>query len=108
MLCWQLSLIQWFFNSFTNILLWMFRQTFVTVLLTAVICFLCMTNLFGLFVWITGQRNPDCIGGFDAGYENYVDAFQLSWTTFTTVVCRRTRERCIELFLSLYIRGLTL
>lgn len=76
-------------NSVVNFFLWIFRQTFVVVILTAMIGFLSLTMLFALFIWIAGVYNPECVGGVDFetnGNNYFTDAFILSWTTFATVV----------------------
>lgn len=71
-----------------NFFLWIFRQTFVAVIITAMVGFLFLTMLFALFIWIAGVYNPECVGGVDFatnGNNYFTDAFILSWTTFATV-----------------------
>lgn len=68
---------------------WSFRSPFVAVFGTAAIGWFALTISFALVFWVLGTIQPECIGGVD--YKNissgakFVDAYQMSWTTFSTV-----------------------
>lgn len=64
---------------------WAFRSTFAAVFLSAACMFLGLTLMFALILWILGRDDPVCIGGVDFESDYFVDAFGLSWTTFSTV-----------------------
>lgn len=56
--------------------------------MTAAAGFFILTLLFAVFIWISGLRQPECIGGVSGGHSSsdfFSDAFILSWTTFSTV-----------------------
>jgi hypothetical protein len=77
------------FRSVVNFFRWIFRQSFIVVVLTAMGGFLFVTMSFALFIWIAGSYEPECVGGVDFsknGDNYFTDAFILSWTTFATVV----------------------
>lgn len=64
---------------------WSFRASFAAVFLSAALGFLGATMLFAFMIWRIGVRHPDCIGGVDFENDYFMDAFALSWTTFSTV-----------------------
>jgi len=70
-------------------LYWTFRKHLLVVLLSALCSFYICTGIFGLLIFILGQSKPQCIhvNGVDFGdtRTQIVDAFALSWTTFSTV-----------------------
>jgi hypothetical protein len=68
---------------------WSFRSSFVVVFGSAAAAWLSMTTAFAVLIWIIGQVTPQCIGGvdFQTSPAGFLDAYQLSWTTFATVVC---------------------
>jgi hypothetical protein len=73
---------------------WIFRQSFTVVFLTAFIGFFSCTLTFAFWIWVSGFDQPQCIGGTSYGdnesnTEDFMDAFVLSWTTFSTVVSMR-------------------
>jgi hypothetical protein len=48
--------------------------------------------MFAAWIWALGRKEPGCIGGVDFETDtSYVDAFILSWTTFSTVVRQSKR-----------------
>ena len=55
---------------------------------TAAIGWLGLIFIFAFFYWIIGSIQGHCIGGvvFENSTAPFVDAYQLSWTTFSTVV----------------------
>ena len=67
---------------------WSFRSPFLIVFGSAAIGFLCMTFLFALLIYLLGILWPYCVGGvdFETDRAPFMDAYQLSWTTFSTVV----------------------
>lgn len=78
----------------TQYLFWAFRSSFMAVLLSSAVWFFMLTAIFTLLIFIIGIRNPVCIsvGGEDFGedkgiWKKAMDAYALSWTTFSTVVC---------------------
>lgn len=67
----------------------------MTVLLSLAVEFFVLTIVFALVMFIIGSLKPNCIhvnskdfgGAGDAGFwEKFLDAYALSWTTFSTVV----------------------
>ena len=72
-------------NMVMKYLHWSFRRSFTAVFLSAAFCFLSLTMLFAVAIWAIGLRHPTCIGGVDPGEANFMDAYELSWTTFSTV-----------------------
>ena len=68
-----------------NYLRWSFRSSFAAVFLSAALSFLGFTMLFAFLIWRIGHRHPQCIGGVDFENDYFMDAFALSWTTFSTV-----------------------
>ena len=72
---------------------WAFRQSFAFVFLSAALVFLTLTLLFAIPIYGISRKHPTCIGGVipdDEGYNGeqrgtFIDAWELSWTTFTTV-----------------------
>jgi hypothetical protein len=73
---------------------WSFRRSFLAVFLSAAVCFLFLTFLFAIPLYLISRRHPTCIGGPDSGSDSYdghdsggsfIDAYELSWTTFSTV-----------------------
>jgi hypothetical protein len=70
-------------------LFWAFRSSFVKVLLSAALWFYVWTLTFAILIYLIGMRSPDCINvnGVDFGEDtaNFMDAYGLSWTTFSTV-----------------------
>eukprot|EP00977_Amphora_coffeiformis_P011452 scaffold2767_cov177-Amphora_coffeaeformis.AAC.26 len=80
-LCFGLSLN----NIVLNYLRWSFRASFAAVFLSAALGFLGATMIFAFLIWRIGVRHPQCIGGVDFETDYFMDAFALSWTTFSTV-----------------------
>jgi len=76
--------------GFVNKLLyWSFRKNLVLVCMLAAFFFFAWTFFFALLLYLIGHRNPKCIHvngkDFDETTAKFMDAFALSWTTFTTV-----------------------
>ena len=69
---------------------WAFRSSFMAVILSAMAAFFSLTLFFGLIIMGIGLNKPDCIhvNGKDFGTTGatFLDAYALSWTTFSTVV----------------------
>lgn len=70
---------------------WMFRVNFVFLFALCCAVFFALTILFAGFITLAGRIDANCvqIGGEPFGYNAaaFADAFALSWTTFSTVVC---------------------
>jgi hypothetical protein len=68
---------------------WAFRSSFFSVFLSAALAFFSLTLLFATFMHISGVRSPECIHVNGVDYlqntTNFMDAYALSWTTFSTV-----------------------
>lgn len=74
-------------------LFWAFRSSFVSLLLSAAFWFFLWTMFFATIFFALGKHNPSCIyvAGKEFGSEGsaaFMDAYSLSWTTFSTVVSR--------------------
>jgi len=85
------------FNRYAHIvrdyLYWCFRKSFMGVLISESFIFLVWCWLFAVLYYFLGRLNPECIRGpneinFEEGDMGLVDAFTLSWSTFSTVVCK--------------------
>lgn len=68
-----------------NFLHWVFRNSFLNFILLACVTFLAINFLFAFIIYGFGMKDAYCIGGVDFTSDRYVDAFLLSWTTFSTV-----------------------
>ena len=70
-------------------LYWTFRKNFFVVLLSAACSFYLFTLAFAVCIYLIGKSNHNCIhvNGVNFGETKtpFVDAFALSWTTFSTV-----------------------
>eukprot|EP00523_Entomoneis_sp_CCMP467_P008674 CAMPEP_0168725594 /NCGR_PEP_ID=MMETSP0724-20121128/4235_1 /TAXON_ID=265536 /ORGANISM="Amphiprora sp., Strain CCMP467" /LENGTH=851 /DNA_ID=CAMNT_0008772385 /DNA_START=178 /DNA_END=2730 /DNA_ORIENTATION=- len=64
---------------------WCFRSSFAAVFLSLWFAFLSWSFLFAVVLWFLGRQEPTCIGGVDYESDYFVDAWALSWTTFSTV-----------------------
>jgi hypothetical protein len=76
--------------SIVQYLNWAFRSSFLAVVLSATAAFFVFTIFFALIILGIGLYRPDCVhvNGQDFGTTgaNFLDAYALSWTTFSTVV----------------------
>jgi len=70
-------------------LYWTFRKNFFVVLMSAACSFYLFTVSFAILIYLLGKIYPKCIhvNGVDFGETKtrFIDAFALSWTTFSTV-----------------------
>ena len=70
---------------------WMFRVNFVFLFALSCLVFFALTLIFAGFIMAAGRIDAKCvqIGGEPIGVSSaaFADAFALSWTTFSTVVC---------------------
>lgn len=87
----DLSLFRHRFNLLREYLYWCLRSSFLAVLMTETCLFLTWTWLFAAAYYILVQFNPECITGpgglnFEESNMGFIDAFTLSWTTFSTTV----------------------
>jgi hypothetical protein len=71
---------------------WAFRHSFSAVTLSAALGFMIITLVFAFIIWAIGMFRPTCINGIDPDSNYFTDAFQLSWTTFATVVSNRRKR----------------
>jgi hypothetical protein len=71
----------------TSYLFWAFRSSFVAVLVSAAVWFGWITFSFGGVLFFLAKLYPSCmaVAGEDFSGQ-FMDAYSLSWTTFTTVV----------------------
>jgi hypothetical protein len=73
-------------SAVTNYLTWTFRASFMEVTLALFIFFMALIIIFALVIYWVGSHQPECIA---VGPDNFVpvfaDAYQLSWTTLSTV-----------------------
>ena len=71
---------------------WMFRVNFFFLFLVSCIVFFALTIFFAAFIIAAGRMDSQCVrvGGeeFESTGAAFADAFALSWTTFSTVVCQ--------------------
>ena len=69
---------------------WAFRSSFSAVFCSGALAFFSLTLLFAVLIYLSGINKPSCIhvNGVDFGTTgaNFMDAYALSWTTFSTVV----------------------
>lgn len=70
---------------------WTFRSSFPAVLLSAACGWFTFITIFAVGIWAIGLRRPTCIGipSDEDGKRpplEFIDSFELSWTTFSTVV----------------------
>ena len=72
---------------------WTFRSSFLSVFFSAAVAFFSLTLLFSILIYLSGLNQPDCINvngvAFGENSTNFMDAYALSWTTFSTVVSLR-------------------
>ena len=71
---------------------WTFTASFTSVFLSFLLIFSAFNITFGGLLMLAGNAEPNCImmAGEPFGstpQTKFSDAFALSWTTFTTVVC---------------------
>ena len=70
-------------------LYWTFRKNFFVVLMAAACSFYLFTVLFAVCIYLFGRENHECITvngvNFGETKSQFMDAFALSWTTFSTV-----------------------
>lgn len=77
----------------TTYLNWTFRASFFKVIFSAAIGFYTLTLTFALLIFWSGTNHPDCVHvngqnfGDSGRGDRFGDAYALSWTTFSTVVC---------------------
>lgn len=92
---------------------WAFRSSFTAVILSATAAFFMLTILFALVIIGMGMRRPDCIyvNGEDFSKGGaFLDAYALSWTTFSTVVsgCTLVLRYCFVEFWIIHSENLKL
>ena len=65
---------------------WTHRNSFAAVVVSMAMGFFAVTTFFALCVWALTFVHPTCIGGVTFAPTDFIDFFELSWTTFATVV----------------------
>jgi len=79
----------------TMYLNWTFRASFFKVIFSAALGFYTLTLSFALLIYLSGLNHTDCVHvngesfGVSGSGNRFGDAYALSWTTFSTVVCRK-------------------
>jgi hypothetical protein len=77
------------FNAYVH---WSYRASFFYVVLSLTMIFFAFVTFFGLLIYILGGFQPECfyVGSLDKDFQqagsHFIDAFAISWTTFSTVV----------------------
>ena len=75
----------------SHFLAWAFRSSFIQVIFVFLVMYGALVILFSALILLNGRLRPSCIGPDDILDDNYrsrmtfIDAFALSWTTFSTV-----------------------
>eukprot|EP00977_Amphora_coffeiformis_P004672 scaffold1001_cov169-Amphora_coffeaeformis.AAC.19 len=67
---------------------WTFTKSFAHVMLATFLQFLFLCTLFAVFIYVVDLEQPQCITGATRSSKNHIvfgDAYQLSWTTLSTV-----------------------
>jgi hypothetical protein len=71
---------------------WMFRVNFFFLFALSCVVFFTLVIIFSGFIILAGKMDSECVrvGGLEFGNTSahFADAFALSWTTFSTVVCQ--------------------
>jgi hypothetical protein len=71
----------------TSYLFWAFRSSFLAVLVSAAVWFGWITFSFGGVLFALARLHPNCMSVAGENFSGqFMDAYSLSWTTFTTVV----------------------
>jgi hypothetical protein len=69
---------------------WLFTTSVPNLLGSLFAIFFFKTTLWAIFIYAMGRHQPNCIdvGGkdFATGGNHFIDAYAISWTTFSTVV----------------------
>ena len=79
-------------GALTTYLIWSLRSPFFVVLLSEALAFWLLTTIFAVCIYLGATYQPDCLRflpdnlNFEEAGGYYLDAFTLSWTTFSTVV----------------------
>ena len=84
-------------------LFWAFRSSFMAVLLSAAGMFTSLTFFFAFCIYGIGSARPACVhvNGANFGenvswFANLMDAYALSWTTFSTVVRSQKKRNSFQ------------
>ena len=76
---------------------WSFKTSLPQLLLSLTVLFYIFTLSWAVVLYVFGKYRPSCIyvgsDNFDTGGSYFSDAYQLSWTTFSTVVRNKSTER---------------
>jgi hypothetical protein len=87
-------------GALTSYLIWSLRSKWPIVLLSETLAFWALCFLFAFMIYFGALANPQCVilpdeKNWEEGGMYFMDAFALSWTTFSTVVSLRSYFRCI-------------
>jgi hypothetical protein len=77
-----------FIEMIKNYFKWTFLSSFVAVILSACILYVICCTFFALCIFSVMWQHPECIygaGGAPGERPYFMDAYQLSWTTFASV-----------------------
>jgi hypothetical protein len=76
--------------GFNNYVHWTYKTSFLRVFASLTAFFLTFVTIFAILIYIVGLLQPKCVyvGSyfFRQGGSYFIDAFAISWTTFSTVV----------------------
>ena len=76
--------------GFTEYVHWTYKATFWEVIGSLTAFYLAFVTLFAILAYVVGRIEPNClyVGSLNFAESGYyfIDAFQVSWTTFSTVV----------------------
>ena len=72
-------------------ILWTFNASYASVTLTFLLIYVVVNLVFGCLLYVAGSHEPYCITASGEHFgahpqTKFIDAYSLSWTTFTTVV----------------------
>ena len=78
-------------GALTTYLIWSLRSPFLVVLFSEMIAFWILTTTFAICIYLGAKYQPECLRfpehrNFEEAGGYFLDAFTLSWTTFSTVV----------------------
>jgi hypothetical protein len=87
-------------RMFTSYIHWSFTTSLLALLSSLTAMFFIFTFFWAVWIAGVGWYQPNCIyvgsENFETGGSYYMDAFAISWTTFSTVV-RIWNKRCRDL-----------
>lgn len=89
-------------GALTQYLIWSLRSNFLVVLLSEAFAFWALICVFATCIYLGAYYQPECIRvqenglyNFEEGGAYFIDAFALSWTTFSTVVSKNDPNKLV-------------